>query len=269
MTSDHLDDETLSASLDGEATAAELTHLGGCDLCEGRVGELRRAAALIGGPVAAPDHERRDAAIRTAVSAAPTVLATRRRMPPAWLAAAAAFIVLAAFAALLVQGSGGGQDDADTAAGSFDAESERTEESDGGDAASDEPAATGGGSAAQSAPAPAAAPDPGSAALAGDDVGSLDGDLLRAVVERRVRAVERDAAADDTATSTTAAAPCESELRAVGPPLGSVRFVGRGTLEGAAALLVVFDVPDEDAVLAFAVSPPDCTVLRTESVPAT
>jgi hypothetical protein len=68
MNDEHLDDELLSAHLDGEAPdAAE--HLAECGACRARMAELESAAALVGGPPPAMDDRARAAALAVAMDA--------------------------------------------------------------------------------------------------------------------------------------------------------------------------------------------------------
>src|SRR5687767_4281273 len=86
----HLDDEALSAVLDGEADVAESAHADACEVCRARLGQLRDASVLVGTPVPAPDPARRDAAIAAALGAGEhtaDVVPMRRRGVPQWLAA--------------------------------------------------------------------------------------------------------------------------------------------------------------------------------------
>src|SRR5258705_6350917 len=65
----HLDDEVLSALLDGEASAAEAGHAERCSECGTRLATLRAAADLVGAPVEI-DSARRDEAVRRALDTA-------------------------------------------------------------------------------------------------------------------------------------------------------------------------------------------------------
>ena len=121
----HLDDEVLSALLDGEAAGAEVDagHLRDCAACIARAGELRAARDLVAGatvPPLAPSVLDRlvGAALDAPPAVAPVVplaAARRRRVlapPPAWLLGAAAGIAALAGVAGLLR-STGGMDDAD------------------------------------------------------------------------------------------------------------------------------------------------------------
>ena len=68
MTNEHLDDETLSAHLDGEAPEAA-RHLAGCPQCAGRLAQLEAAAALVSAPPAPMDDEARAGALAAAMDA--------------------------------------------------------------------------------------------------------------------------------------------------------------------------------------------------------
>src|SRR5437660_6789999 len=89
---DHLDDEALSAALDGELADAARAHLAACNRCSARQAELHAVALALGEEPAAPSAARRDAAVAT-------VLRTTRRAPrfspPMLVAAAAAAAVVA------------------------------------------------------------------------------------------------------------------------------------------------------------------------------
>ena len=96
----HLDDETLSGYLDGQADdrAAAAAHLSGCASCRARLDEFASVAAQLGesgrseAPMTAAAVER-----LLAGSFDRVVVAFRPRRPPlVWLAAAAAAIVLVA-----------------------------------------------------------------------------------------------------------------------------------------------------------------------------
>ena len=66
MTPPHLDDEALSASLDGEATADEVAHLATCGRCQA----ARQALAIVARAVATPVTPRAPAAVDAAIAAA-------------------------------------------------------------------------------------------------------------------------------------------------------------------------------------------------------
>jgi hypothetical protein len=69
MTDLHLDDEALSAALDGEATAAEESHLVSCPACRQRIDVLRSIALAVGGPVPPRPATAVDAAVGAALDA--------------------------------------------------------------------------------------------------------------------------------------------------------------------------------------------------------
>ncbi|HLY83529.1 MAG TPA: zf-HC2 domain-containing protein [Acidimicrobiales bacterium] len=76
MTDPHLDDEALSAALDGEATAAEESHLESCPACRQRIDVLRSVALAVGGPVPPRPAAAVDAAVGAALGAGEAVEAT-------------------------------------------------------------------------------------------------------------------------------------------------------------------------------------------------
>jgi hypothetical protein len=69
MTTSHLDDEALSAALDGEMTAPEQAHLSSCSMCQAHLESLAAAARAVGAPVAPRPPGEVDDAIRRALRA--------------------------------------------------------------------------------------------------------------------------------------------------------------------------------------------------------
>jgi hypothetical protein len=67
----HLDDEALSAAVDGEMTSDEQVHLDGCSSCRERFDGLRSVALAVGTPVPGRPEAAVEAAIMAALSAAP------------------------------------------------------------------------------------------------------------------------------------------------------------------------------------------------------
>lgn len=111
----HLDDDGLSAVIDGEATPPETAHVSSCDECQHRLGHLR-AAAVAAAAVPEPPPEHRERALAAAVAAGArldrpvshvdevTARRRTRRPRPLVLAAgalAAAVMVVAGVAALI------------------------------------------------------------------------------------------------------------------------------------------------------------------------
>jgi hypothetical protein len=200
-TSDHLDDEILSALLDGDADGAgpdAAAHLRACDRCAGRQAELAGArAALVAAPVAPLDELTRRRLVAAALAAgeappageAPAAVTptgpSRVRRHPALIGSAAA-VVLAVLVGVpfVVDNGGSGRDRTLTAqaplqdsAGSFigdlgdlsDRERLRLRLSGvAGDTYAAAPAEAGPSPAAGAAtPAPMAGAAPGSGGLAG------------------------------------------------------------------------------------------------------
>lgn len=119
MTTPHLDDELLSAHLDGEPVDGPAfdvaEHLADCPDCRARLGALRRVVAAVGTAVPPPSDEQRQAAVAAALAArVPSLEARRRRLTV--LAAAAAVVAVFGSLALLRSGDGGGGGDSTTAA---------------------------------------------------------------------------------------------------------------------------------------------------------
>lgn len=110
MTVPHLDDDQLSAHLDGEAGPEVATHVGSCPHCEARLGRLEAVSSQLRAPVPLPPHHVREAAVAAAREAwesraqapkkgrgAGVFSLEQRRRVPRW-----ALPVAAAAAALLV-----------------------------------------------------------------------------------------------------------------------------------------------------------------------
>jgi hypothetical protein len=122
----HLDDEQLSAHLDGEAgedAGAAGEHLDSCADCRGRLGQLQEVVAQVGRPPAAVTDARRDAAVEAAVGAwsavraGPGAVVPLPRHPvPHWVLGAAAAAVAVLVAVSLLAVSRGGEPGDDTAA---------------------------------------------------------------------------------------------------------------------------------------------------------
>ena len=228
----HLDDELLSAVLDGEADVEQSAHVDACDACRARLGALRDASVLVATPVPPADAGRRDAAIAAALAAAEadTVVPLRRRRTiPTWLGAAAAVVV--AVGAISLIANRGGDDDGsggfDTAAGGDDATSNTM---------ADEDLST-----ALAAPTPV---------VDGGDLGEVDATTLQATIEGSFGA-QREAVASSPSEEAGAAAdgqapvPCEQEVRDGSPDLGALVYRATGTLEGTPVVVLAFDVPPD------------------------
>ena len=259
MSSEHPGDDALSALLDGEATLEEAAHVEACAACAARADELRRAANLIGSPVAPVDDERREAAIAAALGARVVSLDQRRRhlQPPAWLLGAAAVVVLA-LGLIPLLGRDSGRTDQDTAASAGD------------DAALEAPAQEESAAADSTMGLRAAAP------VDAGDLGSVSGDELQDLVTAALlepKAYDTgETEADPTTTVAVAAnASCEAELRATDTQAGALRLVGRATVDGRAAQVLAFEVPGRDAVRlrVYVVADGDCNdILRTVTFPS-
>jgi hypothetical protein len=248
--SEHLDDDVLSAVLDGEAAATESAHADTCAECGARLAALRDASLLVRTPVAPADDDRREAAIAAALAAAPSNLVplrSRRRAVPTWLGAAAAAVVAVAAIGLVARS---GDDDADQTAADSGGDSATTEEtfataddSAGGDAAPESEA----GSSTMMRVEPAE----------GGDLGALDDlDLEATVEDALLQRQALDGADEDAAATTTAPAPssatgsystsCEDAVRADDPTLGALVYRASGTDDGDPAEVLAFDVLVDD-----------------------
>lgn len=236
MTDDHhLDDEALSAVLDGEARPDEAAHAEACATCSVRLAELRDAALLVGAPVPPPDPARREAAIATAlaVEQGATVIPLRRRTPPRWLgavAAAAAVVMVVSAVALLPHRAG--DDKASTAV------------------------ATTTTAATQEATADAFALAAPIETVDGGDLGDVDHIDLRQTISAALDGPQTTAGgapaagAAESDSSTGAASgqresfTCDPEVRADNPDLGQLVFHAAGTLAGDAVAVLAYDTID-------------------------
>lgn len=265
MTSAHLDDDAVSALLDGEATSEEAAHAVVCDACSERMARFRDAAAQIGdpGPV---DEVARERAIAAALGAQVVPLRSRRRELPPWLVGAAALIVLALVLVPLLG----------------DTDHDQEDRLAGGDAAArDEESALD-----ASAPEVLTAPTPAGSEAADTTLGMRAtepvagghlGEVDDSNVDERVRAAllgPSPTTAGADATATTAAAnpdgPCEEALRSGDAELGNLRMTGTAEVEGRRATIVVYDVSGSDppALRAYIVAGEGCDVLLASTFPA-
>lgn len=111
MSAPHLDDDTLSAHLDGEdIDPAAGAHLDRCAECRARLGALGGAAAAIGAAVPPVATAVREAAVARALAAADDT--PRSRWPVLWGAAAAVLVALLGVS--FATGRDGRDRDADT-----------------------------------------------------------------------------------------------------------------------------------------------------------
>lgn len=115
MTSPHLDDELLSAHLDGDPVEGA-EHLDDCPGCRARLDALRGAAAAVGAALPPPSDERREQAVAAALAGRVSSLDARRRRFTVLAAAAAAVVVVLGSMALLRSDDGPGSGDSTTAA---------------------------------------------------------------------------------------------------------------------------------------------------------
>lgn len=284
MTTDHLDDEAISAHLDGEATSAESAHLASCGACSTRLAELRAASAAIGAPVAI-DGDRREAAIAAALAEAPAPpsaaadarvvpLSSRRRGIPSWLAAAAALLVVVALVPLV---NGLRSDDVDEAATSAADDPEVTLEQefveefaadsptiDAGDIGELDPrgvrdlvlGAIGGGTSRRTT-----ADEGADASTSGQAEESAGGAGAGGVAADGAEGAPTPAASGGQAAATPA--PCEDAARADFPDLLALRYRAVGTYEGAEQSVLAFELDSgRIRVLVLAIDTCEITIVQ-------
>ncbi|MEA3055633.1 MAG: hypothetical protein QOD30_1065 [Actinomycetota bacterium] len=248
---DHLDDEAISAVLDGEATAHEVAHVDGCASCAARLGELRDAALVVRTPVEPPSDVEREAAIAAAMAPrTASVTPIRRRVAPRWLGAAAA--VLAVLAGIGV--FAGVQRDRD--------DPKQPSAADSG----------AGGATSRAAPAPEASTFV-TAVYDGGDLGDIDVHSLRTTIESALSPSRSSAAqaagssagaasgtADDSAATTVApkTPACEDTVRSGNPDLGALLYRALGHLDGEPVEVFAFDAGGRRWV--YVVASDDCAI---------
>lgn len=256
----HLDDETLNAVLDGEATDTQRADASRCPRCTARLARLGQVSTALGAPVSPSDPDRRRAALDAALAAhdagigiaAPPSLELRRhrRMSPGW-AAAAAVVLAGALAVPLVDGLGGNDQDREAATtGDRDtsAGGSVTEE----DALADQDAMP---------EASAARPHLGEIDLAGLD------ELAATIVRDGPRYLSSDPAPATGRTEADAAAleqSCEPAARRRDPSLQWLVYAGEGTVAGRPAVVLGFEVATAGAppsVRVLVLASDDCTEL--------
>lgn len=246
---DHLDDEQLSAGLDGERGPGHQSHLDACARCRSRSGVLAQAAALVGTPPRAPDGPDRERVIAAALAAGPgsgasggpgTPTRTRRRRPPPWLLPAAAVVaLLAAVVALIPATADDSTDEALTEAGTSP---DAATESEGGAALRGEEGASGGGE-------PPA------------DLGAVDDEAgLRAAL---AASDERDA--DQRGAEVEGPSSCAAALRTARPGLGERRTAARLRWQGVPAVVGTYGTGDGAVAVVTALD--DCRLLVEVAVP--
>ena len=268
MSDRHLDDEALSAVLDGEATADESAHADACAECGARLEALRQASLLVRTPVDPPTDEARDRAIAAALAAHNVVpLADRRRVPPAWLAAAAIAVVMVGAIALAGRGDRD-REDADTAAGGGEDAAELAQDS-----------------ATMMLGAP----------IDGGDLGEIDIESLEEIVQGALggsggggtasagrvsdadealtttAAPAPEEAAGDASVASTSAASCEESIRSQQPQLGALVYRASGTLDGEPVGVYAFDVVTDDGTVdrwVFVTTVEDCRIRNQQTFEA-
>jgi hypothetical protein len=252
---EHLDDDQLTALLDGEGAEADRAHLAGCDRCGERAGALRAAAALVAAPPAPPPEGARDAAVAAALAAAdrPVVSIPRpaRRRPPAWLLPAAAVVALVALVAVVVPRWGQGTDDE-----GGDSE-DRAALSAGDDSGSGDAqdSAEGGAPAAETPPL---------SRTSGGDLGALDeeADLVGRIDEAQGSqfALQED--------RQGGAGPCDAPVRAREPGLEDLVLRATATWRGTPAEVLAY-APEgaSSPTRAVVVAVDGCTTLAAVDLP--
>lgn len=228
--SEHLDDQALSAILDGEEPPS--AHLHGCDDCRARSDQLQAAARLIGIAVPPTDPRRREAAIVVAL-AANHPARVRWRPPPGALAAAAVLLAIAALVPLLLT-RGGGSDDTEKST-LADSNASRP-------FAADDRALGAGGSQEAMIAAPT---------MAGD-LGTIDDNDLRTRVLDVLNAPPQ--ASPDTPIA------CEDDVRTMDREAGRLVLFGQATVNKRAGFVLVFEVEDSDPIklTAYVVAQDNC-----------
>jgi len=238
MSDDHLDEQALSAILDGEEPPSP--HLDGCDECRARSEVLLGAARLVAMAVPPPDPHHREAAIAAALVAHRPVR-VRWRPPPAALAAAAVLLAIAALLPLLLTRGGDSDDSASRLADTRASDTFAGDDADGPNlAAGAEEGAT-------------------QAALAGPvmagDFGTINENELRTRVTEALN--EAPKAANDTATDPIS---CEADVRSMDARAGRLVLFGQARVNQRAGFVLVFKVERSDPakLTAYVVAQDNC-----------
>lgn len=286
----HLDDETLNAVLDGEASEKDLSDIDACADCSGRLERLRAVACALAEPGPPADAARRRAAIGAALRAgepelAPASTPTSRRrqwMSPAW-AAAAAVVVAGALAVPLVDRLGRTDDNQETATAARDAD----DTCPGCGSVADDEASSAGGDVAPSASGPrpvlgeielsglgelAASIRPESRSSAPEDLAAVPSPTAGAPLREQDGAPAAETtppgalAEPGGSRAPPAAEPCEGAARQRDGTLGPLAYAADATVEGRPVVVLAFEVapPDRPSALRLVVLATDtCAELGT------
>jgi hypothetical protein len=252
----HLDDEALSAALDGYASNTEQAHLAVCPSCRGQLEGLREVSELIAVPVTPPPADVVSQALATAVAAGPgsagLVRSDRHRPRLGYLVAAAAVVVVvgAGVAAIVRSGSGSSAKTATGSTGRTALAPAPLSTATGGATGDGSPAA--GRSPSSSVPIAAGSPTVG--------LGSYSDAAVLAPVLRRLMA-----GAPPGAMSAPAGSPCQEVAAAAAQlPRSSVPRLTAGLeWQGQPAVALVYDRGGALGPLAVIVSAPGCAVLNS------
>lgn len=242
----HLDDETLSAVLDG-TEAPPGGHLDTCADCRHRLDALRRAAAAVAAPPPPVPDALRDRHITAALAALPpgaaaggtagaaTVAVRRARRP--WQRVAIGLAAAAAAAGLVLPLSRLGGDGSDVASNK----------------------------AAREAAGPTAA-----AAGAALDLGAVDEASLPAALAARLAHPATGAGGTATEALPTPPDPvaqrCEASLRASTPGLAQLLLAATATWKGTPAVVLAFG-PGPRSVVAYVTDAERCEILHFVRLP--
>jgi anti-sigma factor RsiW len=232
MNDDHLDDDDISAALDGERQP----HLDACASCRDRFDQLRAAAAAIASPLRPVDPAVRDAAIHRALS---TRVVPLHRRPATWVVSAAAALIAALAIGAVLSSNTAHDGGDDLATKSLEA-----------------PAADGAATAGSAAAGPTAL----------GDLGTVDGPALDRLVRDRLASPDRAFAGGEAGSS--APVECLSELTHDNAEFGSLEGYGSATVARTAAVVLVFS-SDGGRRRIFALARGDCerVLLATTSQP--
>jgi hypothetical protein len=251
----HLDDEALSAALDGYASNNEQAHIEACASCRQQLEALREVSERIAGPISPPPADVISRALATAVAAGPGTagFGRRHRQPPRlrYLVAAAAVVV--------VVGAG-----VVTIVRSTHSPSSAKATSAGGVASAPAPpstsAASGQGSAAQptSGSLPIAAASPAAGLGAYSDPAVLASDLRHLIAE----------AQQGSAAAQPGTPPCQPAAAAAArlPVTAAPRLVANLQWRDQPAAVFVYDRGGSPGRVAVILSAPGCAVLSSLSV---
>lgn len=273
----HLDDDAISAILDGQGSDADLRHLETCERCTERRRRFSAARDLVATPVGLFEAAR-EAQIRRALEVEVPATGRPRRDLGSLLRVAAAILVVLVSVPLVASLAGDDEDTAQKRASS-DASAEpgavpeeAASEAEDRDGDESDGAAGDGSLPVQPTATTSTSPDPSASRAAGVDLGMVgpDVDLSSSLGAALDRAADQRPPSEPSGPSSALEGPlgpCAEAIARADPAVQGLRLVGRGLFAGAPAEVYVYDDILPDAVIAVVAEPGTCRVLDRQSFP--